>query len=74
MAKPLFELFSLFHLSVFCEAVSLARLVKVEIVSPYSGILINTGVGNPIVPLITMLGDKRVLPGWWGRTVSSAHI
>ena len=27
----------------------LARLVKAEIVSPYSGILINTGVGNPTV-------------------------
>ena len=35
------------HLSVFSEAVSLALLVKAEIVSPYSGILINTGVGNP---------------------------
>ena len=36
-------------LSAFSEAVSLARLVKAEIVSPYSRILINTGVGNPIV-------------------------
>ena len=41
----------LFHLSAFSEAVSLARLVKAEIVSPYSGNLINTGVGNPIVPV-----------------------
>ena len=56
MAKPLFELFSLFHLSVFCEAVSLARLVKAEIVSPIYGILINTDVGNPTAPLITALG------------------
>ena len=40
----------LFHLSVFSEVVSLARLVKAEIVSPYSRILINTGVGNPTVP------------------------
>ena len=39
----------LFHLSAFSEVVSLARLVKAEIVSPHSGILINTGVGNPIV-------------------------
>ena len=38
------------------EAVLLARLVEAEIVSPYSGILINTGVGNPIVPLIMALG------------------
>ena len=52
-AKPLFESFLLSHLSVFCEAVSLARLVKAEIVSPYSRILINTGVGNPIVPVGT---------------------
>ena len=52
----------LFHLSMFSEAVSLARLVKVEIVSPYSGILINTGVGKPTAPLIMALRDKRVLP------------
>ena len=56
MAKPLFESFSLSHLSAFSEAVSLARLVEAEIVSPYSGILINTGVGNPTVSLITALG------------------
>ena len=39
------------HLSAFSEAVSLACLVEAEIVSPYSGILINTGVGNPTVPV-----------------------
>ena len=44
------------HLSAFSEAVSLARLVKAEIVSPYCGILINTGVGNPTAPLIAALG------------------
>ena len=32
--------------------VSLAHLVNAEIVSPYSRILINTGVGNPTVPLL----------------------
>ena len=37
--------------SIFRDAVSLARLVKAEIVSPYCGILIDTGVGNPTVPL-----------------------
>ena len=47
----------LFLLSAFSEAVSLARLVKAEIMSPYSGILINTGVGNPTAPLITTLGE-----------------
>ena len=46
----------LFHLHAFSEAVSLARLVKAEIVSPYSGILINTGVGNPTAPLTATLG------------------
>ena len=46
----------LFHLSAFSEAVSLARLVKAEIVSPYSEILINTGVGNPTAPLTATLG------------------
>ena len=59
---------------MFSDAVSLARLVKAEIVSPYSGILINTGVGDPTAPLITALGDKRVLPGWWGHVVASTHI
>ena len=29
---------------------------KAEIVSPYSGILINMGVGNPTAPSITTLG------------------
>ena len=30
----------------------MARLVKAKIVSPYFGILTNTGVGTPTVPLI----------------------
>ena len=34
----------------------LARLVEAEIMPLYYGILINTGVGNPTVPLITTLG------------------
>ena len=45
------------HLSVFSEAVSLARLVEAEIVSPYHVILINKGVGNPTVPSIAALGE-----------------
>ena len=59
---------------MFCEAVLLARLVEVEIVSPYYGILINTGVGNPTVPLARRLGNKRVLGrvGW--RIISAAFI
>ena len=39
------------------EAVFLARLVEAEIVSPYHGILINTGVGNPTAPSIMALGE-----------------
>ena len=46
--------------------VSLARLVEAEIVSPYHGILINTGVGNPTAPSITALAKQEVLPGEWG--------
>ena len=42
--------------SAHCEAVSLTRLVKAEIMSPYHGILINTGMGNPPVPSIVALG------------------
>ena len=34
----------------------LARLVKAEIVSPYCGILINAGMGNPTVPFAQPLG------------------
>ena len=56
--KPLLELFLLFHISAFGEAVSLAHLVEAEIVSPYYGILINTDVGNPTAPLIAALGRK----------------
>ena len=41
--------------SAHCKAVSLTRLVKAEIMSPYDGILINTGVGNPTAPPITAL-------------------
>src|SRR3954469_419397 len=43
---------------MFCEAVSLARLVKAEIVSPIYGILINTDVGNPTAPFIMALGRQ----------------
>ena len=43
---------------MFGEAVSLARLVKGEIVYPLYGILINTDMGNPIAPLITALGRQ----------------
>ena len=35
---------------------SLARLVKAETMSPYCGILINAGVGNPTVPFAQPLG------------------
>ena len=35
---------------------SLARLVKAEIMSPYCGILINMGVGNPTMPFTQPLG------------------
>ena len=34
----------------------LARLVEAEIVSPYCGILINVGVGNPTVSFARPLG------------------
>ena len=51
-----FESFFTTNLSVFREAVSLARLVEAEIVSLYYGIPINTDVGNPTAPSITVLG------------------
>ena len=42
--------------SAYCEAVSLTRLVTAEIVSPYHGILINTGMSNPTMPSTVALG------------------
>ena len=53
MARSLFEPFFTTSYRTHCEAVSLARLVKAEIVPPYHEILINMGVGNPIV-LVSM--------------------
>ena len=41
----------------------MACLVEAEIVSPHSGILINTGVGNPIVP-VGMSPQPKVSPKW----------
>ena len=37
---------------------SLTRRVKAEIVSPYYRILINTGIGNLTVPLVTASGRR----------------
>ena len=48
--------FSTTNQSTYYEAVSLTCLVKAEIVSPYHGILINTGMGNPTVPSIVAFG------------------
>ena len=59
---------------MFYEAVLLARLVEAEIVSPYYGILINTGVGNPTMPLARRLGNKRALGQVGRRMISAAFI
>ena len=57
MARSLFEpFFSTCH-RTYREAVLSVRLVKVEIVSPYREILINTGMGNPTVPSIVALEE-----------------
>ena len=53
----IFEPFFSTSLGAHHEAVSLARLVEAKIVSPYHGILINMGVGNPTAPSITTLGE-----------------
>ena len=66
MARSLFEPFFSTGYCTYCEAVFLARLAEAEIVSPYHGILINTGVGNPTAPSITALGEEASLPGEWG--------
>ena len=55
-AQVIIRIVLLSHLSAFSEVVSLACLVEAQIVSPYSGILINAGVGNPTVSFIQPLG------------------
>ena len=57
MARSLFEPFFSTSQRTYHEAVLFARLVEAEIVSPYHGILINTGVGNPTAPSIVALGE-----------------
>ena len=57
MVRSLFEPFFTTSHCTYREAVSLALLVEGEIVGPYHGILINTGVGNPTAPSITALGE-----------------
>ena len=54
MAWSLFKPFFSTSYYTYCEVVYLARLVEAEIVSPYRGILINTGVGNQTAPSIVV--------------------
>ena len=68
MVRSLFEPFFSTCYYTSCEAVSLACLVEAEIVSPYHGILINTGVGNPTALSTRRLGNKRV-----SRASGEAH-
>ena len=44
----------------------MTRLVKAEIVSPYYGILIDTGMGNLTTPLTVALGKQAIPMGKWG--------
>ena len=55
---------------MFQDVVLLAHLVEAEIVSPYCGILINTGVGNPTVPFTQPLGIGEFLGKWGGLQYS----
>ena len=52
----------------------MARLVEAEIVSPYCGILINTSVGNPTVPLEKFLRNRQVFRLRRRRSISVAFI
>ena len=74
MARSLFEPFFSTCYYTYCKVVLLARLVEAEIVSPYHGILINTGMGNPTVPSIVALGELAILTGKWGDTQFLPHL
>ena len=61
--------------NAYHEVVSVTRLAKAEIVSPYYGILINIGMGNLTVPLTVALGKQAIPNGQVGRrTASGASI
>ena len=57
--------------NAYHEAVSVTHLLKAEIVSPYYGILINTGMGNLTVPLTVALGKQAIPNGQVGRRTAS---
>ena len=57
--------------NAYHEAVSVTRLVKAEIVSPYYGILINTSMGNPTVPLTMALAKQAIPNEQVGRRTAS---
>ena len=52
----------------------MARLVEAEIASPYCGILINTSMGNPTVPLVLFLRNRQVFRLRRRRSISVAFI
>ena len=52
----------------------MARLVEEKIVSPYCGILINTSVGNPTVPLERFLRNRQVFRLRRRRSIPVAFI
>ena len=65
-ARSLFRTVSCSGVPRFEARFLLARLVEVEIVSPYCGILINTGVGNPTAPFARPLGTGEFQGEWEG--------
>ena len=52
----------------------MARLVEAEIVSSYCGILVNTSVGNPTVPLGRFLKNRQVFRLRRRRPIPAAFI
>ena len=63
MARSLFRTVFLNQHCTYRKAIFLTRLVEAEIVSPYHGILINTGMGNPTMPSIVVLGKQAIRNG-----------
>ena len=73
-SRPSGHHFEPFFAPHFETQLSLARLIKVEIVSPYYGIFISTSVGNPTVLRERFLRNRQVLRLRRRRSIPEVYI